>query len=293
MLRYLLPTGSSHPMTDVLGILRSLDPVVVQAANGALTTVDPQRVVALKAVPPRPVSTHAIRNLEHAAACAWPGLEQEWLGGWLLRAGAGFTQRANSAVPLGPPDRDHAVARVQQWYADRGLPATFQQPARLAVDLPGWRLSGELVVLTADLQPLAGPPVTVTDMLDDEWAAGCHYRDELPSVEARAVLNAVLDGHLGFGRITSDAGVQAIARGAVTLAPDGTRWLGLSAVEVARSAQRQGFGVRICAAMAAWGLAHNAHFAYVQVAADNHPALRLYARLGFTPHHRYHYATTN
>lgn len=291
VLRYRLPTGASHPMTDVLGILRSLDPVVVQAANGRLTTVDPERVVALKVIPPRPVRTSAIRNLEHAAACAWPGLEHQWLGGWLLRAGAGFTHRANSVAPLGPPGSDDALERVHQWYAERGLPARFQLPDRMSVDLPDWGLSDEVVVLTADAATIAGPPVTVTDSLDEEWATGCHSDGAVLTGEARAVLSAVLGGHLGFGRIADNVGVQAVARGAVTVAPDGTRWVGLSAVEVALSQRRRGFGARICAAMAAWGLEHDAQSAYVQVAADNDPALRLYAHLGFTPHHRYRYAT--
>lgn len=290
MLRYLLPAGSSHPMTDVLGTLESVNPVAVRSEDGALTTVDTDRVVALKTVPPRPVSRAAVRNLEHAAALAWPGTEQEWLGGWLLRAGGGFTGRANSVIPLGSPTGTDAVERVRAWYACRGLPARFQLPERLSVPLPGWRRYGDVVVLTADATAIAGAPVRVTDFPDEEWLGGYHYRGAALPAEAPAVLRAVLDGHLGFGRITDHAGVQAVTRAAVTTAPDGTRWLGLTAVEVATPARRQGLGVRICAGMATWGLTHGAHRTYVQVAADNHPALQLYARLGFRPHHRYRYA---
>lgn len=290
MLRYLLPAGSTHPMTDVLGILESLEPVTVRAEDGALTTVDRSRVVALKAIPPRPVSRAAVRNLEHAAALAWPGLEQRWLGGWLLRAGGGFTGRANSVLPLGEPETADAIEQVRAWYTQRGLPARFQLPDRLTVELPGWRLSDEVVVLTADAPVVAGAPVTIADHPDEEWLSGYHYRGAPLPTQAPAVLAAVLNGRLGFGRIGDATSIQAIVRGAVTAAPDGTRWLGLTAVEVAETARRQGWGVRICAGMAAWGLEHGAQRIYVQAAADNHPALRLYTRLGFTPHHRYRYA---
>jgi len=57
-------------MTDVLGILEATQPEAVRSTDGVLTTVAPSRVVALKAIPPRPVSRTAIRNLEHAAALA-------------------------------------------------------------------------------------------------------------------------------------------------------------------------------------------------------------------------------
>ncbi|HEX6526280.1 MAG TPA: hypothetical protein VF070_40645 [Streptosporangiaceae bacterium] len=40
----------------------------------------------------------SIAELEEVAARGWRGAEEEWLGGWLLRAGAGFAGRANSAL---------------------------------------------------------------------------------------------------------------------------------------------------------------------------------------------------
>lgn len=72
VLRHRLPAGSSHPMTDVLGVLESLDPVVVRAADGRVVTVDPSDVVALKAVPPRPIGTRAVRQREHTTAPVVP-----------------------------------------------------------------------------------------------------------------------------------------------------------------------------------------------------------------------------
>jgi ribosomal protein S18 acetylase RimI-like enzyme len=38
-----------------------------------------------------------------------------------------------------------------------------------------------------------------------------------------------------------------------------------------------------------WGAAQGAVSAYLQVAEENEPALALYDRLGFAPHHRYLY----
>jgi N-acetylglutamate synthase len=41
--------------------------------------------------------------LERLAARSWRGLEEQWHGDWLLRAGGGFTGRANSVLVVGDP----------------------------------------------------------------------------------------------------------------------------------------------------------------------------------------------
>ena len=46
-----------------------------------------------------------VAGLELLAARGWRGTEEARLGDWLLRAGGGFTGRANSALALGDPGR--------------------------------------------------------------------------------------------------------------------------------------------------------------------------------------------
>ena len=289
VLRRRLPAGSSHLMTDVLGILESTDPLRVRTGAGTVVQVAAADVVALKTVPARPVSTRAVRALEQAAALAWPGTEHAWLDDWLLRAGGGFTGRANSCVPLGPMPAD-GIARVLAWYAERGLPARFTQPDRLAVDLPGWTLGERSRVLTAASEAVAGAGVDVRADPDEDWFAACRYRGATLPPAAAAVLRSVVDGELGFARITRGSQVVAVARGALTSAPDGTRWVGLTAVAVAPEARRQGLGARLCAGLTAWGTERGAQQVYVQVAEDNTAARALYAGAGFTDHHGYGYA---
>ncbi len=288
-MRHRRPPGSVPPLTDVVGVLLGRDPVVVRARDGREVTVAETDVLRLKVVPAAPVRTAAIRDLEHAAALAWPGTEQAWLGGWLVRASGGFTGRGSSCVPLGAPPAG-GVAEVARWYATRGLPARFAQPERLAVALPLGAVRGEDVhVLTTEVGSLAGPEVDVRGDLDDDWLAAYHYRGTPLPPHAADVLRAVVDGTVGFARISGDGGVLAIGRGAVTTAPDGVRWLGLTALEVAPTARRRGLGVRLLSGLAAWGAAQGAQRVYLQVAADNDGALALYAGAGFTRHHGYRY----
>jgi N-acetylglutamate synthase len=101
VVRYRLPAGSVPPLTDVIGHLLTVGPTVtVRTKRGDVVEIAADDVVAIKGLSAAPVRTGDIRNLEHAAALAWPGVEQQWLGGWLLRFGHGSTRRANSAVPL-------------------------------------------------------------------------------------------------------------------------------------------------------------------------------------------------
>ena len=96
------------------------------------------------------------------------------------------------------------------------------------------------------------------------------------------MLTAVVDGDVVF----ATRGDAAVGRAAVTAAPDGTRWAGVSAVRVADGQRRQGHARALCSALMAWAAEQGAHRCYVQVLVDNAPAIALYEQLGFTTQHR-------
>jgi RimJ/RimL family protein N-acetyltransferase len=99
------------------------------------------------------------------------------------------------------------------------------------------------------------------------------------------VLTAVVDGDVVFAT-RDDA---AVGRAAITAAPDGTRWAGMSAVRVADTRRREGHARALCLALLAWATERGAHRCYVQVLVDNAPAVALYEQLGFTTQHRARY----
>jgi N-acetylglutamate synthase len=260
----------------------------------------------------------SIAAFERIAAAHWRGTEEEWLGGWLLRAAEGFTGRANSALPLGDPGlpADAALDAVTRWYRDRDLRPMIMVPTPLEpgdavqpttghpttghpttgqldrqLTERGWPTRpGPAYVMVADLPldvPAAGlcegREVRATAEPDDAWAARYHYRgqDFLPPV-ARKVLTSA--ERQSFVSIRDGETVLAIAR--LSLALD---WAGITAVEVNPDHRRQGLGTAITAAACQEARAHGISQVFLQVEVGNTGAQALYERLGFRYSHRYHY----
>lgn len=278
-IRYRLPAGSTPPMTDAIGELQEVEPaIVVLTKSDGPVKISPTDVVAVRELSAVPVRTSEIRALEHAAALAWPGTEQSWHDGWLLRAGGGYTSRANSAVPLDFSANIAAMPGIIDWYAERGLPPWLALPERLLpIRAEGTKHTRVMVTDVGVTEPDA--VVQLLDRPDSAWLS-C-YRRDVPA----EVLTAVVDGEVVFAAVRD----VAVGRGAVTTAPDGTRWLGISAVRVAADHRRQGHARRLCVALLAWGAQHRATRAYVQVLSDNHGAITLYHSLGFRLHHHHRY----
>jgi len=265
--------------TDVIGYLTAVRPLIdVRTKSAGTVSISPGDVVAVRELSHIPVRTSEIRSLEHAAALAWPGIEQHWHRGWLLRAGGGHTSRANSAVPLDFSSSIADLEGVVSWYDERGLNPWLALPDRLlAVRTDGVKRSR---VMVRDLDGV-GPEVAASlhDRPDAAWLA-CH-----PRAVPVQVLTAVVDGEVVFASV---AGV-AVARGAITVAPDGTVWLGISAVHVADAHRGAGHGRAVCGALQEWGLRRGAQRVYVQVLDDNTAGIELYASLGYGLHHQLRY----
>lgn len=282
-LRYRLPAGSAKPLTDVIGHLERLEPtVLIRTKDGELVDIAPDDVVTVRELSHTPVRASEIRALEHAAGLAWPGVEQQWSGGWLLRAGHGITSRANSAIPLDVSAQIAHLAVVRDWYRERDLPAWLALPERLLpIRTPG--IKPARVMVREPATAPTTPTATLAQQPDAQWLA--IYERDVPV----DVLTAVIDGRLTFATVSG----CAVGRGAVTTAPDGTPWLGISSVRVSPAHRGQGHARAVCEALLAWGAESGARRAYVQVEVDNHAAIALYTTLGFRLHHQTRYVAVD
>ncbi|MEU8315577.1 GNAT family N-acetyltransferase [Micromonospora sp. NPDC048887] len=305
--------------SDALGELVELSEThITLSTDAGPLRVPVAEVHRAKRVPParRPTAA-AVVALELAADEAWPAPVRGRLGDWRLRWADGWTGRANSALPVGDPDRPlpDALDAVQRWYAERGGSALVNTPLPLAapvgaeLDARGWTSRPPVLVQTvplrtliappeapadvppdpgstvpagADAPPTGTPPVTLAGAPGDDWLAiSASRKGGLPDA-ARHVLTAV--DRVRFAELRVDGRVLAIARGTVT--GDG-RWLGVSLLEVLPEARRRGFAAAVVRALAGWGADEGATRAFLQVEQSNIGAVALYRRLGFTTHHTY------
>jgi N-acetylglutamate synthase len=276
---------------DVVGDLAGLDAqtAVVLTRSGPVE-VDRGRIALARLVPP---STADELALEAVAARGLRPADEYRLGGWVLRANGGFTHRANSLLPLGRPDRplDEALEFAHDWYTERRLPVQVHLPveARRLLDAElgerGWPADQHTQVLVARLAALTpatdAPPVELATTPDDAWLA--LYRGGQGLAEpARSLLTR--HETVAFASLRLDGRTVAVGRAAVD---DG--WLGVMAVEVEPAYRRQGLAGAVMAALWQWGAQRNAERGYLQVSADNAPAIALYEKLGYWLHHDYHY----
>nr|WP_276519904.1 GNAT family N-acetyltransferase [Corynebacterium diphtheriae] len=277
---------------DTIGHVLSVDPLIVRphARGGLPSNAEPVRIdnpLMIKRLSPRTVRNADIRAIEVATAKAFPGIEHTWCGQWLLRAGDGVTERSNSAAPLGPQALFTPVPyeEIKEFYRRHNLPALILVPERIAPAILGD--GPEIIVMTHPLDNVSeinDVHAEFLDQPDDEWLELYHFRGKALPRHALELLRTTIDGRMCFGRLKRDGKTVAITRGTIT---DG--YLGYSAVEVAPEYRRQGLATELGAAMLAWGKAHGAHTAYLQVIESNAAGIGLYHKLGFVEHHRHKY----
>lgn len=250
-----------------------------------------------------------VRRLETAAADALAPAEEAVVDGWRLRFNHGVTRRGNSALAEARGRRSLArkIREVRAFYEGRGVPARLQlSAASRPVDLDatlaarGWRYEEGARVLT---RPLHEP----TDDADAVAAADLRVASE-PDEAYRAVQEAVTPragawadaraealrevGLTPWHLVLVDALGRPVAAGLAVL-DAGTGLVGLFSLATRPDARGNGYATRLVGAALARAHAAGATTAYLQVAGGNDGALRLYRRLDFREHHRYHYRSAD
>ncbi|GAB2640591.1 GNAT family N-acetyltransferase [Gordonia jinhuaensis] len=297
-------------LSDVTGVLvDDADPMLVER-DGESVAIPRRLVEHVRLLSRHPVRNSDIRSLEYAAAHAWPGCEQVDVDGWFVRAGHGFTRRANSAVPLAQGARldDESRSAMRAWYADRGIDGQLAVIDRLipARHIDQRDLSAPVAVLTASLAELTASAaaqavadqasagktaaVELSTVPDDAWvsAYGQSYRESSNDAAVVGdVVASVVDGSLTFASVRTEGRTVATGRAALTRGHDARLWLGISAVWTAPDMRRRGLARAVLESLIGWG--SSASDAYLQVEADNIVAAAMYRRRGFGLHHTYGY----
>jgi RimJ/RimL family protein N-acetyltransferase len=240
------------------------------------------------------------RRIEEAGLNAMQTQRQLFYDGWLLRVSAGSAKRARSVnaffgstLPL-----SRKIAHCEDVYAHQGLPILFRMtpfdcPADLgdALAARGYEAFGETLVQTVALDrppelPDAGEAIELdapdapgfVDAVGELRGSAAPQRD----AHRERLGNSVLDTRFAVVRVAGR--VVCTAQVAVE-----NEVAGVFDVITASDARGKGHATLACASLLSWAWQHGAQSAYLQVSADNAPAIALYRKFGFATAYTYHY----
>ncbi|MFE5836090.1 GNAT family N-acetyltransferase [Arthrobacter sp. NPDC056493] len=262
-------------------------------------------------------------DLETAMDAAWPAPDREPSGGWVLRAAAGVTQRANSVWPRSEPlgtrdERLTALRDARAWYRRRRLPVIFQvfdtpgsSALNAVLDEEGFnRQSDTLIMLRkADMAPAAGVEVPqpgagveITGQPSAEWLELWWSVDGRGGAAELETARAILTGCPALYALVRDDDGQPAAVGRLAVVPGAgvdpggaivpgvaVSWGGLYCMATRPDARRRGFASRVQQALFREGAARGLAGYWLLVMASNAAARELYSRAGFTGVARYYY----
>jgi ribosomal protein S18 acetylase RimI-like enzyme len=243
-----------------------------------------------------------VAKIERIARLSWPSIEIVNQDGWLLRHADGITRRANSVWPnelQGREELETRIVKVEEFYHERNLPARFQlcsaaQPANLDAVLAqrGYRAVARTAAQTATVDEILrveGNTNLVVELAPEPstiwwecYAAAEEVSEE--SVTMRKQICGAIQVEVIYGMVLRDG--KPIAVGSATY-EDG--WVGFFNIATVRAQRRLGAARTLMAALGKWGEMQGASLAYIQVMANNEPALALYKQFGFETGYYYHY----
>lgn len=257
---------------------------------------------------PKPAPTEVeFAMLEAAMDAAWPALERHTAGGWVLRAAAGVTQRANSIWPRGAAhhsdqDLPALLRQARSWYRSRRLPVIFQLfdgPAAAelhgVLDAEGFTRQSETLVMTRGATQVPGPAATrgtpaveLSPEPSEEWLQVWWQVDGRGGEAARAAAQKILEGCPSVYALARDNEGRPAAVGRLAL-PTGTNQGGLYCMATLPEARRRGFASAILGSLLQAGNHRGVTGFWLLVTAANPGAQELYAKAGFEETGRYLY----
>ena len=251
------------------------------------------------------------RRAELAGLNAASAPREAHVDGWLLRLSPGHARRSRcvNAIAAGSLPLQEILRRCRAAFDQAGLPlilrlTPFSQPADLAqqLDALGWRAFGpsEVWVLpTLDGFDEDGGLEALSSAEYAELIGGLRGSDAAEIDGHARRLEQATVRHQAF-RLVRDG--ELLACGQVAIDPaidpathplsDGSSpgaMAGLFDIFTPPAQRGRGHGRQLCAALLAAARRQGATTGYLQVAAENEAAKRLYAALGFQRAYDYHY----
>lgn len=244
-----------------------------------------------------------IKVYQELANNAWPCNQHFFVKGWDVRVSEGYTQRANSVLPISyfgvQPEED--IALVEQIYQKMKLPKTIFQipdytdPSNLDLVLSsrGYKLQSKTSVMSAKLKDLS-----LDDFKNENSFKICNqdlngqwfdFKKSFSPPNSkmhlkRQIIDRISIPEKKFFYLYSNELLIGVALGV-----NERGYLGVYDVEIHPKFRNKGFGINLMHFIINWALNNSLSLIYLQVETKNKAGQCLYKKLGFRTLFHYHY----
>jgi len=239
-----------------------------------------------------------ILKLEKIALNAWPAIEEFDLDGWVIRYANGVTKRSNSVNPIykSTENTEDKIDFCENYYRSKGIPVCFKiteiaKPNDLdqILESRGYDHNFDVLIQVMDIRKINGDLDKNIELLGDSndlWLDQyIKMNGSKPSLRPvyRMIIDKIAQPKCLFS-FTLNGEVIGCGLGVVE-----DKFIGLFDIVIDPRYRNQGYGKLLIENILKWGNSKGASTAYLQVLADNTPAIRLYEKVGFSEEYRYWY----
>ena len=232
---------------------------------------------------------------------AWSAKETVNYKGWLVRLSEGVTMRVNSVLPLeynGDNLRDD-IQIVEEMYRNRNLPLIFQipdyyEPNNLVSFLEelGFQQIDETIVMSINLNEKIPTEegedynFIIEEQVSDEWFRNLQELSGFDNNKLKgfkSIISRTLNTNITCS-LKIDEIIVSVVLGVIE-----EPFIAIFNLIVDTNHRRQGIGEFVMRKVLSYAKQKNLETMYLQVEANNLPAVKLYEKLGFNERFRYRY----
>jgi N-acetylglutamate synthase len=239
-----------------------------------------------------------VQSLEARLVNAWPSLETQIAGGWILRFAKGYSKRANAATPLLPGVTldDALIDHIVWQYEAQNIRPCFRLTSLQAEDVDerlarrGFEMVEPTFGMVAELDTHEAEELTtdrsvrIETKVDRDWVRGAASSYGGDKADDALLIEIVSRIRQQRAFATLDLDDRPVAWG---LAVAERGYVGLYDVVVAPDLRGLGLSRTLVVELMTWGRRQGATRAYLQVREENEVARALYRSLGFVDAYRY------
>ncbi|MDR0272349.1 MAG: GNAT family N-acetyltransferase [Clostridiales bacterium] len=247
-------------------------------------------IIYFRSVPPNEIALY-----EEISMNAHPAIRTQTYDGWILRFCNGFTNRANSVNMLAPSTivLEEKIKFCEDIYSSQNLASVFKiTPLSENIDAllesKGYEIitPTNLMTMTLKTQNIKSE-VVISDKITSEWHEDFFRLSEITDVmkkETDKIIHSNIINKKLYASISENG--KCIAAGMCVVERE---YVGLYDIVTDKNFRGKGLGFDICAALLNNSMQLGAKHAYIQVVAENTPAVALYKKLGFENCYQYWY----